>query len=210
MKESKHIKLNIAKWNRWAKSADGKGRLYEFLRKSQSKVISLLELKENMSFLDIGCGTGWALGQIAKSVNGKGTFYGVELSPKMVEKAKENFGDDRNFHFINSNAESIPLDDNLFDYIICTNSFHHYLHPDKALKEMHRLLKPGAKVYILDPAADFMLAGIINKIFRLIEPAHVKIYSTKEFKQLFIEAGLNYTGNIKAEGQKIQVGEKPA
>ena len=95
MKESKHIQLNEAKWDKWAESFDGKGWRYDYLRKAQSSVISLLDIKENMNFLDIGCGTGWAIGQVAKLVDNKGSFYGVDLSPKMIEKAKENFKDNR-------------------------------------------------------------------------------------------------------------------
>ena len=131
MEESKHAEINEAYWDKWAGSMDSKGWRYDYLRKCQSGVISLLDIKENISILDIGCGTGWALGQIAKSVNGKGLFYGVDLSTKMIEKAKENFKEEKQFHFIKSNAESISLDDNLFDIIICINSFHHYLNPDK-------------------------------------------------------------------------------
>ena len=114
-----------------------------------------------------------------------------------------------NFHFIKANAESIPLDNNLFDIIICTNSFHHYLNPDKAMKEIYRLLKVGGKIYILDPTADFWFIKIIDKISKLFEPGHVKLYSTKEFERLIIDAGLKYVGceKIKAH-QKVHIGEK--
>ncbi len=209
MKESEHVKLNEAKWDKWAASIDGKGWRYVYLRKCQSGVVSLMDIKENMNFLDIGCGTGWALGQIAKIINGKGSFYGIDLSDKMIEKAKENFKDNENFHFIKSNAESIPINDNLFDAIICTNSFHHYLNPDKALKEMYRLLKTGGKIYILDPTADFMFIKIINLLVKLFGHEHVKLYSTKEFKKLITDAGLKY---IKCDKigmqQKVHIGEK--
>ncbi len=209
MNEAKHIQLNKAKWDRWAKSADSKGRRNDYLRKAQAGVISILNLKENMNFLDIGCGTGWALGQAAKSVDEKGSFYGIDLSLKMIEKAKENFKDKANFHFIVCNAESIPLENNLFDIIICTNSFHHYLHPDKALKEMHRLLKTGGRIYLLDPTADSWIIKLIDKVIKLIEPYHVKLYSTNEFKKLFVYAGLKYIACEKINThQKVQVGEK--
>ncbi len=58
------------------------------------------DVKENIHFLDIGCGTGWAVGEAAKLVDYKGMFYGVDLSPKMIEKAKSNFRGKDNFHFI--------------------------------------------------------------------------------------------------------------
>jgi ubiquinone/menaquinone biosynthesis C-methylase UbiE len=209
MKESKHIEINEAKWDGWAESIDGEGFKYDYLRKAQSSVISLLDIKENISLLDIGCGTGWALGLAASLINNNGSYYGVDLSAKMIERAKENFKTKENFHFIKANAESIPLDDNLFDAIICTNSFHHYLHPDKALKEMYRLLKTGGKVYILDPTADFWIIKIMSKLFKLLEPGSVKLYSTKEFKELIVESGLKYAGRkIIRMHQRVHIGEK--
>jgi ubiquinone/menaquinone biosynthesis C-methylase UbiE len=209
MEESKHIKLNEAKWNKWAETADGTGWLNDYLRRAQLRVISLLDLKDNMNFLDIGCGTGWAVGQAAESAGYRGSFYGVDLSSGMIAKAKKKFKDHNNFYFIQANSESVPLDDNLFENIICTNSFHHYLHPEKVMEEIFRLLQPGGRIYILDPTADMWFIKIVDRIIRLFEPQHVKIYSTDEFKRLMIDAGLSYMGykEIKPK-QKVQIGEK--
>jgi ubiquinone/menaquinone biosynthesis C-methylase UbiE len=207
--EEKHAEMNEAMWDKWAPSLDSDGWKYRYLRQAQGRVISLLNLDENTHFLDIGCGTGWAMGQAANRVDGKGLFYGVDLSPKMIEKAKVNFSGRDNFHFLQANSESIPLDDNFFDVIICTNSFHHYLHPDKALKEMYRLLKKGGQLYILDPLADTWLVKFWDRIMKWIEPEHVKIYSMQEFRQLFEPAGLKYSSSDRANWhQGIHIGEK--
>ena len=209
MDDSKHIEINKEKWNRWSQTADGKGRMYDYLRKAQNRLIEITDIKENINLLDIGCGTGWALGQAANAVNFNGTFYGVDLSSGMIEKAKSNFKNRSNFHFITASSESIPLEDNLFDIIICSNSFHHYLHPGKAMKEIFRLLRPCGKIYILDPTADSFVIRIADKIIRLIEPAHVKIYSTQEYKEMMSDAGLAYAGNQKIQGQeKVHIGVK--
>ncbi|MGA7192122.1 MAG: class I SAM-dependent methyltransferase [Anaerolineales bacterium] len=208
--ETKHVQMNEAMWDKWAEedTLDNNGRNSKFLRAAQRKVISLLNVQDNVHFLDIGCGTGWAVGQAANLVNGKGLFYGVDLSPKMIEKAKANFSGKDNFHFLQANSESIPLDDNFFDIIICTNSFHHYLHPDKALKEMYRLLKKGGKPYILDPLADSWIIKFVDVLAKLKEPEHVKFYSTKEFQQLFEQAGLKYSSVATNWYQGIHIGEK--
>ncbi len=208
--ETKHVQMNEAMWDKWAEddTLDNNGLQSRFLRAAQGKVISLLNIHPNVHFLDIGCGTGWAVGQAANLVNGKGLFYGVDLSPKMIEKAKENFSGKDNFHFLQANSESIPLDDDFFDIIICTNSFHHYLHPDKALKEMYRLLKSGGKLYILDPLADSWIGKFWDVLAKLKEPEHVKIYSTKQFQQLFVQAGLKYSSTKTNWHEAIHIGEK--
>ncbi len=207
--EAKHIQSNQMKWDKWADSRDGKGWRDDYLRDAQRKLISLLDLQEDIRFLDVGCGAGWAVEEVARLVAGKGLFYGVDLSPKMIEKAQDKFIGRDNFHFLQANAEAIPLNGGAFDTIICTNSFHHYLHPDKALNEMYRLLRKGGKLYILDPTADKWVAKAADKIMSLLEPEHVKLYSTKEFQQLFQNARFRYVASetINANS-KVHIGEK--
>lgn len=209
MNESKHTEVNKVKWDRWAKSADGKGLIYDYLRGAQLDLISLLNLKENIFFLDIGCGTGWAVGKVAERTNYRGSYYGVDLSVKMIERAKEKFRDPEHFTLISASSESIPIESDLFDIIICTNSFHHYLHPGKAMSEIYRLLKSGGRIYILDPLADSWIIKIADRIIKILEPAHVKIYSTAEFKTMMSDAGLKYIGSEKINPrEKVQIGEK--
>ncbi len=207
--EEKHLQLNKAKWDRWASTMDSDDWRHDFLRDGQGKVISLLNVQENIHFLDIGCGTGWAVGEAAKLVNDEGLFYGVDLSPKMIEKAKSKFNGKDNFRFLQANVESIPLDSDFFDVIICTNSFHHYPNPNKALSEMYRLLKVGGKLYILDPTADTWIIKLADKFMKLAEPEHVKIYSTREFQEMFQKAGLRYEA-LEAinRHQGIHIGKK--
>lgn len=207
--EIKHTQINKEKWDERAETYDNKSWRTNFLRGAQFKLIPLLDIKENINFLDVGCGTGFAVYGAAKSIGFKGKFYGIDLSVKMIEKAKSNFRDRKNFHFIVANSESIPLKDDFFDIVICTNSFHHYLHPDKVLKEIYRLLKKGGKVYILDPTADDWVTKIIDKIMKLIEPEHVKMYSTKKFQQMFENVRLKYETSHKIKmSSKVHIGEK--
>ncbi len=207
--EQEHLSLNEKKWDRWAETLDGQSRRNEFLRAGQRKVVSLLNLKKGCTFLDIGCGTGWAVNLAAQSVNFNGTFYGVDLSRKMVEKAAANFKGKANFNFIRADARSIPLERDSFDAIICTHSFHHYLAPREVVAEMRRLLKPGGRVCILDPTTDVWIARIADRLIKLFEPEHVKMYSTIEFRKMFSDAGLRYLSTETVRSlDKIHLGEK--
>lgn len=127
----------------------------------------------------------------------------------MIAKAKENFRGRDNFHFINANAESIPLESDFFDIIICTNSFHHYFDPVKALKEMRRLLKPGGKTFILDPTADGWFMKLADKLSKFFEPERMKFYSTREFQELFVASGLRYVDTKAVDmRQKVHIAER--
>ena len=207
--ETRLLQLNEAKWDRWASSMNDKSRRNDFLRQAQSEVVAMLDIQENLHFLDVGCGAGQAVGDVARLARDKGLFYGVDLSSKMIEKAQENYRGEDHVRFLQANVESIPLDDDFFDIIICTNSFHHYPSPDKALREMSRLLKKGGKLYILDPTADARITKFADWIIRMVEPEHVRIYSTREFQALYRQAGLKYVSSQMANWhQGIHVGEK--
>ena len=188
--EKEHIALNQQKWDSWAKSFDRK--IYDFFRFMQKRTISLTALKEKDYFLDIGCGTGWAVRHASRIIKENGKAFGIDLSSKMIEIAKANSPNNQNVFFFQANAENLPFEDNFFEFIICTNSFHHYLDPLKVLDEVFRVLKKEGEIYILDVTTDGFLAKMLDKGFQKTEQEHVKYYSTQEFKDFYAKAGLNY------------------
>jgi len=77
------------------------------------------------------------------------------------------------------------------------------------MAEFHRLLKPGGTLYILDPTSDRAIVRLADKIFRLIEPEHVKLYNTEEFRQMFERAGFRHSHTAsEIQSHVIQVGTK--
>jgi SAM-dependent methyltransferase len=86
-------------------------------------------------FLDVGCGT--AL--MTRSLPG-GTVA-VDLNPRNLDKAARYAPHAR---FLLADAEgSIPLRDNSFQTVLCTEMLEHLLHPELALREIRRVLRPG-------------------------------------------------------------------
>ena len=144
------------------------------------------------NFLDLGCGTGWAVRYVSTLLKGEGHFVGIDLSEKMIKKAKEIAAGMNSVIFYEASSEALPLEDDFFDNIICTFSFHHYSHPEKALSGAQRVLKPGGRIYILDPTSDDFLTKLADWLSQKIEKEHVKQNSTAEFKQMFSETGLRY------------------
>jgi len=68
------------------------------------------------------------------------SLYGIDLSEKMLEVAKEKLGNRVNL--ILGDSEQLPFSDSFFDVVYCNDSFHHYPAPDKVLSEVCRVLKP--------------------------------------------------------------------
>ena len=187
--EREHARLNEKKWDLRAETYDKWSHRFYF-RFTQKRVVSLLNLQENQCFLDMGCGTGWAVRYAASLVQNKGKFYGIDISSRMIEEAEKNCGGCENIYFYKADAAALPFEGDFFDFIICTNSFHHYFSPSKVLDEVYRVLKPRGKIYILELTADGFIMKMVDK--RKKEREFVKHYSTQGYKTLFAEARLNY------------------
>jgi ubiquinone/menaquinone biosynthesis C-methylase UbiE len=207
-KEREHARLHEKKWDSKAETYDKS--LYRFYYHFiQKHVTSLLNLHENHYFLDISCGTGWAVRYAASLVKNKGKFYGIDISSKMIEKAEENCADCENIYFYRADAAALPFENDFFDFIICTNSFHHYFSPSKVLNEVYRVLKPGGKIYISELTADGLIMKVADKWLKKKERGLVKYYSTQEYKTLFTEARLSYiTSKLITPPVKVHIAEK--
>jgi len=199
-------KLNEKLWDLRAETYD---RRFSFARWTQKKLVSLLPLGENPYVLDIACGTGWAVRYAATLANGQGEFYGVDISSKMIEQAEASSASYTNVHFRKSNVEELPFRNNFFDFIISSNAFHHFSNPEKKLREAHRVLKPKGRVYVLDTTADNFFMRMMDRLSMKLEPAHVKLYSAREYQTLFEKARLNYvTSKPAILFLKVHIAEK--
>jgi ubiquinone/menaquinone biosynthesis C-methylase UbiE len=198
-------KLNEEMWDSRAETYD---RCLAFLRWTQKKLISVLQLGGNPHLLDLGCGTGWAVRYAASLTNGHGEFYGIDISSRMIERAEASSTNYRNVHFRRGNAEELPFENGVFDRIICSNAFHHYSDPDKVAREAYRVLKPHGRIYILDVTADGF-TRILDRLAKKVERGHVKIYSTREYRSLFERAGLLFVNSRSIlPSLKIHIAEK--
>ncbi len=186
-----HAELNQRHWD--ARSASYEGSLFGYFRFFQKRTLALLKLVPGKRFLDVGCGTGWAVRYAAGLVGPDGEASGIDLSSGMIARAEAIAADLPNVHFYQANAEAMPFEDDYFDALVCTQSFHHYPHPVKALEEMKRVLKPGGTVCVMDPTADSFIARRLDAQMKK-QPDHVKLYSSAEFREMFRQAGLEPAG----------------
>ena len=111
---------------------------------SCQNICNYLKDIEYDNLLDIGCGTGYLIDMLSK--NHKAKYTGLDLSPKMIEECHKK--KIKNAIFVEGKSDKLPFDDNTFDVVTCSQSFHHYPETDKPLQEALRVLKPGG-VYII-------------------------------------------------------------
>lgn len=109
----------------------------------------LLRLLPPLEIVDLGAGEATIsllLAQRAKRVTA------VDNSQKMVEYGRDLAARNnvKNFRYELGDMEELPLKENSFDMALMHQTLHHTLHPNVALKEAFRILRPGGRVVILD------------------------------------------------------------
>jgi arsenite methyltransferase len=113
---------------------------------------SLGELSPGERVIDVGCGAGIDSLIAAKKVGSEGRVIGVDMTPSMLEKAREaaNAVGLENVEFREGYAEALPVEDGWADVIISNGVLN--LMPDKAaaLAEMSRVLRPDGRLQIGD------------------------------------------------------------
>ena len=167
-----------------------------FVSRSQAVAVEELNPTRGERILDAGCGTGLAMASIANSVGENGEVVGIDISKDMLSVAKKDLPENKNIVFINGNLEKIKYPDNYFDAIVSVNVMH-YLHDiDAMLSEFYRLLKPKGRMVLIGFCTDYLFFGIIERIWRLVIPSHVRAYSLDELSR-----------KVKTKGFKI-VGEE--
>ena len=113
---------------------------------------ALASLKEGEVVLDLGSGGGIDCFLAANAVGKNGRVIGVDMTPEMLEKARENArkGNYANVDFRLGEIEHLPVADNSVDIVISNCVIN--LSPDKAqvFKETYRILRPGGRVMVSD------------------------------------------------------------
>ena len=156
-------------------------------------VLSELDIKENDTILDVGCGGGANIARLLKRVP-KGKVIGLDYSQMALEVAQDlNYHDyvDKRCLLMGGNAMQMPLAKEMYNIITAFETIYYWLSLELGFSEIYRLLKPGGTIVIGNE-----LDGT-QEIDRKIERAtnYMRIYSIDE-----IEATLRQVGftNIKS------------
>ena len=149
------------------------------------------------SLLDVGCGTGYLADILTKQKQAR--YCGVDLSDEMIRVA--NGKGIPSAEFLVGSADKLPYPDESFDIVTCSQSFHHYPYPEKAMQEAMRVLKPGGLYILSDTGISGVGAWIDNHIlFKLAKSGDCHTTDRKGIEKLMEAAGFTVTDSRKIKG----------
>lgn len=144
-----------------------------------------LKLRGNKEeiILDVGCGPGIVATFLSSYVS---NVVGVDVTPAMLAEAR-NLAKEKNvsnIQYIEGLMENLPFEDRKFDGVVTRFTFHHLINPEKALKEMVRVCKPGGRIAVCDATPRPSSQNAYNAFERIRDPSHTKALTGDELLDL--------------------------
>jgi SAM-dependent methyltransferase len=144
---------------------------------------SVLDLRPQRTVLDLGAGTGKFLKRLLAT---GATVLAVEPVPAMLAELQRQYP---GIDAIAGIAESMPVANASLDAVVCAQSFH-WFSTAAALREIHRVLKPGGRLGLIWNVRDETVPWVAA-LTQLIEPfaANTPRYHTQQWRRVFPAAG---------------------
>lgn len=125
------------KAGRWAAAAKNDSAAVE-------QILACARLQPGAAVLDVACGTGRMIPEYL--ARGAGLVTGIDLSGEMIRFARENCRDARvEFRCADMETVSLPRQ---YDLCMIYNAFPHFVHPERLLANVRKVLKPGGRLMV--------------------------------------------------------------
>ncbi|HVF09328.1 MAG TPA: class I SAM-dependent methyltransferase [Abditibacteriaceae bacterium] len=121
------------------------------LREIVKKSTAEHKQRADLRLLDLGCGTGANLAMLRAAAGACGWITALEFSPHALHFARDHLGAEQ-ISLIQADALHLPFADGSFDVVTMLDVLEHLRDDSRALREIHRVLRPGGALVLSVPA----------------------------------------------------------
>ncbi len=139
-------RLAAKEFDSWADAGRAES-MAEGHRGALLQAIEAWDFQPSHKVADIGCGNGWVCREMVE--RGAGSALGIDISPKMIERAKRLSDDDKRFEFVVGSAANIPTETASLHRITSVEALYYVPNPEDALREWARVCAPDGRLSIV-------------------------------------------------------------
>ena len=153
----------------------------------KDKFIDWMNPSRNSLLIDVASGTGDIAKLFSLRTNNSSTITCIEPNEDMFKKGKDNLVNFKNIKWVKSIAETLPVEDNMYDFYSISYGIRNVSDINKTLKEAYRVLKPGGRFMCLEfSKIDNELLNFLYKNYSKAIPALGKyiVGSSKPYEYL--------------------------
>ena len=154
-------------------------------------------LNESGTMLDVGCGEGRHIFGIMQNYP-EMKCIGLDMDDDSLVKAEEGYEffesiSNAGAEFLKGSAYSLPFQNNSLDLVVCSEVLEHLHHYNDAVKEIHRVLKPGGKFYASVPASwPEKICWALSKDYQNQPGGHLRIFNQSKLISEISEVGFTF------------------
>jgi demethylmenaquinone methyltransferase/2-methoxy-6-polyprenyl-1,4-benzoquinol methylase len=138
---------------------------YLYTDAMRREMVNQIENGANLSVLDVGCGTGYTTAGIL-SRKDISQVIGLDMNPVQLKRAAANLRLEKPRTFISrGDADKLPFVNSSFDAVISVGAIEYFPDPEKTLKELVRVTKPGGTVIVGGPESGWFSKFALNRVF---------------------------------------------
>ena len=179
-------------FGRWSENYDQCILQWLLFRPAHRAIIARIRAEfedRALKILDVGCGTGVFAARIREALP-RAKVWGVDLVAAMLAGGRSRWRAHRGHVApVQGDSERLPFATGTFDVVTCANSFHHYPHQERAVEEMHRVLKPGGRLILVDGSRDSAWGWLIYDVCVAGVEGDVLHASARRVRELFAGCG---------------------
>jgi ubiquinone/menaquinone biosynthesis C-methylase UbiE len=165
-------------------------------RDYKGRLLAALGMRFGHTVVDVGCGPGTDLADLAAAVGVEGAVIGVDRDPGMAAEAGRRVADLARVEVRVGDAHALPLPDGSVDRARADRVLQHLAQPAQAVSELRRVVRPGGLVALAEPDWDTLVVDDrdveTSRAYTRFVVEHVVRNAAigRQLARLMVEAGL--------------------